>query len=296
MMDDTFAKGQGQHATVKGVGDGANPFALELSTFPIKNEHGDVVRAIEIIQDVSEREHLMDELVRIQALALLGRYCAELTHEIKNPLNAIALQIHIISRMAEKLHGDIQEEVRDSVHILQEEVARLDNLSKQYLHLTRAPVLERKNCTLQQLLSEVLELTRPRMELSHLELKTELGQTPAEGFFDGDKIKQVFINIVNNALEVLPHGGALTVTVQKQPESVRILFTDTGSGIAPESRDKIFQPFFSTKTTGTGLGLTVAKNIIEAHGGSIWFLSGSQGTTFFVELPLMQHAGGPGNG
>jgi PAS domain S-box-containing protein len=296
MMDTTFAQGQGQHATIKGNGDGGTAFAFELNTFPIKNRQGEVIWAVEIVRDVSEREHLMNELVHAQALALLGKYCAELTHEIKNPLNAIAIQIHLINRMAEKLEGAVQEEIQESVRILKEEVERLNNLSKQYLQVTKAPTLERRKCSLQQLMKEVLELSRPRIRLSRIELNTDFEETPAEGFFDGDKIKQVFINLINNAIEALPRGGSLRIALQQQQKHARLLFNDDGSGIPSENRDKIFQPFFSTKDTGTGLGLTLAKNIIEAHGGTIWFESSGTGTTFFVEIPLIHVTAGTENG
>jgi two-component system sporulation sensor kinase A len=100
-------------------------------------------------------------------------------------------------------------------------------------------------------------------------------------------MKQVFLNIINNAIDAMPQGGTLTISTNTRTASVVISFADTGTGIPDESGDKVFQPFYSTKSNGTGLGLTLAKNIVEAHGGTISIESRQAGAMFLVEIPTV---------
>jgi PAS domain S-box-containing protein len=285
MMDETFKSGKHQSATVKLEEEGKGPVALELSTFPIKDSTGEVVFGIEILRDVSERELLMNELVQTRALAIMGKYSAELTHEIKNPLNSIAIQIHLMQKLAERAEARLQNEMQDIIRVLKEEVDRLNNLSREYLQISKAPPLELQKCSLHAVLNTVFDLMQPLISLSHIELKTCIDTEIPDVLIDSNKLKQVFINIINNAVEAMPAGGTLTVSMQHTSASVMLSFEDTGPGIPQENKDNIFQPFFSTKSIGSGLGLTVAKNIVEAHGGVIWFERQEHGSTFFVQLP-----------
>lgn len=284
MMDETFKTGQPQSATVKIDSSEASTVTVELNTFPIEDDRGEIVYGIETIRDVTEREMLMNELVQNRTLAILGKYSAELTHEIKNPLNAIAIQSHLIQKIAEKVKGSLQNEVKDIARVLREEVERLNNLSREYLQITKSPPLELGKNSIQQVIQDVCDLVQPYLAHSRIDVRTELDREPVEIFIDSNKMKQVFLNIINNAAEAMAQGGMLSISMRKKPASLVVAFSDNGGGILPENRDKIYQPFFSTKKDGTGLGLTVAHNIVQAHGGSIWFETGTT-TTFFVELP-----------
>jgi signal transduction histidine kinase len=164
-------------------------------------------------------------------------------------------------------------------------VDRLNNLSKEYLQITKAPPLEMKVSSLQAVLSETIELVKPLMALSRIDLDARLDAALPEILFDRDKIKQVFLNIINNAIDAMPRGGTLTIATAAKPSAVLISIADTGGGLAPESREKVFQPFFTTKQNGTGLGLTLARNIVEAHGGTIWLENRGEGAMFCIEIP-----------
>jgi PAS domain S-box-containing protein len=285
MMDETFNSGQHQSATVRLEQEGEKGVTLEINTFPVKDSSGEVVYGIEILRDVSERELLMNELVQTRALAIMGKYSAELTHEIKNPLNSIAIQIHLLQKLAERADPRLKNDMQDIIRILKEEVDRLNNLSREYLQISTSPLLDLQKSSLCAVLNAVFDLVQPLLSLSHIELKTAIDSEVPNIMIDSNKLKQVFINIINNAVEAMPTGGTLTVSLQPAASSVLLSFADTGPGIPPESRDKIFQPFFSTKSIGTGLGLTLAKNIVEAHGGAIWYETQGHGSTFFVQLP-----------
>jgi len=285
IMDETFKSGSPQSATVKLEENGDGAATMELSTFPVKDSSGEVVYGIEIVRDVTERELLMSELVQTRTLAILGKYSAELTHEIKNPLNSIAIQIHLLQKLAEKADTRVQSDMQDIIRVLKEEVDRLNNLSREYLQISKSPPIELQKSSLHAVLNTVFNLVQPLMSLSHIELRTAIDTELTDVLIDREKMKQVFLNIINNAVEAMPAGGILAVSMQHTAAAVLLSFTDTGPGIPQENKDKIFQPFFSTKSTGTGLGLTVAKNIVEAHGGSIWFERQEHGSTFFVQLP-----------
>jgi PAS domain S-box-containing protein len=291
MMDETFKSGKHQSATIKLGEEGETPVTIEISTFPVKDSAGEVVFGIEILRDVSERELLMSELVQTRALAIMGKYCAELTHEIKNPLNSIAIQIHLMQKLAERAETRLKNDMQDIIRVLKEEVDRLNNLSREYLQISKAPSLELQKNSLRTVLNTVFDLVQPLMTLSHIELKTVIDTELPDMLIDSEKLKQVFINIINNAVEAMPTGGTLTVSMQHTSDSVLMSFEDTGPGIPQENKDKIFEPFFSTKIIGTGLGLTVAKNIVEAHGGAIWFERREHGSAFFVELPNLTKQG-----
>ena len=287
MMDETFTSGQPQRATVRIENQGGTPVTVELNTYPVTNGAGEVIHGIEILHDVSEREQLLHELVQTRALALLGKYCAELTHEIKNPLNSIAIQIHLMQRFADKAQGEFKNDMQDIVRVLKEEVDRLNNLSKEYLQITKSPPLEMKKSSVQALLAEVIELAQPLLSLSQIALNVKRDEAVPEIYLDRDKMKQVFLNIINNAIDAMPQGGTLTISTNTRTASVVISFADTGTGIPDESGDKVFQPFYSTKSNGTGLGLTLAKNIVEAHGGTISIESRQAGAMFLVEIPTV---------
>jgi len=286
MMDETFTSRQPQRATVRIEDQVGTPVTIEINTYPLTTESGEVVYGIEILHDVSEREQMMHELVQTRALALLGKYCAELTHEIKNPLNSIAIQIHLMQRFAEHAEGKLKEDMQDTVRILREEVDRLNNLSKEYLQITKAPPMEMKMGSIPALLSETIELVQPLLSLSQVVLNISIEDELQETLVDKDKMKQVFLNIINNAVDAMPRGGTLTIAAAAKPSSVVIVFVDTGAGIPQENSGKIFEPFFSTKNSGTGLGLTLAKNTVEAHGGTICFENRETGAKFTVEIPI----------
>jgi two-component system sporulation sensor kinase A len=183
--------------------------------------------------------------------------------------------------------------MQDIIRVLKEEVDRLNNLSREYLHISTSPLLDLQKSSLRVVLNAVFDLVQPLMSLSHIELRTAIDTELTAVLIDREKMKQVFLNIINNAVEAMPAGGTLTVSMQHTASSVLLSFEDTGPGIAPESRDKIFQPFFSTKSIGTGLGLTIAKNIVEAHGGVIWYEGQEHGSAFVIQLPNMTTRGAP---
>ncbi len=206
-------------------------------------------------------------------------------HEFKNPLNAIALRLELLrGRVAEEAP-----EAESDIDILTQEVARLDRVVKTFLDLSRPVTLERDRLQAGQLAGDVLQLVQPEAE--QLGIATELieSEEPVMVWADEGLLRQALLNVVKNSLEAMARGGRLRVTVSRRGGDAEIAVSDTGPGIAAEIRERIFDPYFSTKERGSGIGLAVAMRALQLHGGTVEVESeAGQGSTFRLRLPLQQ--------
>ena len=204
-------------------------------------------------------------------------------HEFKNPLNAIALRLEVLrARVAD----DVPEAEGD-IDVLAQEVMRLNRLVNTFLDLSRPAVLDRQNLRVSELVTEILTLVGPEAE--HVGVILEW--TPVAGVSvsaDGDLLRQAFLNVVRNALDAMPGGGHLRVSVERNGDMCEICVSDTGSGIPIEVRERIFEPYFSTKESGSGIGLALTMRAVQMHGGSIDVDSPpGQGTRVCLRLPAI---------
>lgn len=226
----------------------------------------------------SQRDAESRRLVAITSLT------SGVAHEIKNPLNSIALRLELLrARVASGA------EVDGEIDVLSQEVTRLDRVVKTFLDFTRPVEMAMEVIVPAALCREVLNFVQPEAEAASV--KTEL--VPPVGILtirgDADLLKQALMNIVKNSIEAMPNGGALTVTVSSRKGECEIAIRDTGMGIPPETREKIFQLYFSTKEKGTGIGLAMTFRAVQLHGGSISVESeAGQGTTFLIRLPRLR--------
>jgi two-component system NtrC family sensor kinase len=229
------------------------------------------------------------DLVQAERLAAIGKMAAHVTHEIRNPLSSMGLNIELLEEEL-GLHPDLTEATQ-LVRAVKREIERLAELSEEYLRVARRPTPRLEHDDLGDLVRDVVDFVNPELARSnvrcHLEIEREL---PAVAFDEG-QIRQALLNLVRNAREALqPGGGELWIRLVPDAEHAGVVLTveDNGSGIADDLRDKIFDPFFTTKSRGTGLGLAVTRQIIEAHGGTIACRQRSpQGTTFSIHLPQL---------
>jgi|GEM_PF-1861084 len=204
-------------------------------------------------------------------------------HEFKNPLNAIALRLEVLrARVAD----DVPEADGD-INVLAQEVMRLNRVVNTFLDLSRPVELDRQTLPVSGMVDEILTLVGPEAERSGVILEW----TPAGGVSvsaDGDRLRQALLNVVRNALDAMPGGGRLRVSVARNGDLCEIRVSDTGPGIPDEVRERIFEPYFSTKEHGTGIGLALAMRTMQMHGGSIDVESTmGQGTTFCLRLPAI---------
>ena len=222
------------------------------------------------------------ELVKRERLALLGEMSAIVAHEIRNPLTAIK---GFSQRMKRKAPGN--EEIERYSNIIMEEVDRLDDVIADVLDFARRAAPKLQDVDISSVIRQTADMINAGLTESNVALSVEI--EPGLPLLKGDpsQLKQVLLNICQNALKAMPEGGALGVAATCQGEKIQVSITDTGQGIAPEIREKIFQPFFTTRVHGTGLGLSLAQHVVEDHGGRITLESEvGQGTTFTIELPV----------
>jgi len=225
------------------------------------------------------------ELLRAERLAAVGRISAQITHEIRNPLNAIGLNAELL---AEELAGNpgVPEENRQLVAAIGREVDRLHAVTEEYLRFARLPkpVLARED--LNEILAVLADFLRPELAGARVEMKLELtaGLPPIRA--DEGQLRAAFLNLLRNSREAMPGGGTVWLRTREVSEGVEAEVADTGSGIPAEALSRIFDPFFSTKERGTGLGLAYTQQVIQEHGGTIRCDSHpGRGTRFTVRLP-----------
>ncbi|MGO8794405.1 MAG: two-component system sensor histidine kinase NtrB [Candidatus Sulfotelmatobacter sp.] len=232
--------------------------------------------------DLTEIRRLEREVRMQDRLAAVGRLAAAIAHEIRNPLTSIAGSVSMLSGIPE-----MSQEHRHLLDIVTRESQRLNGIITDFLAYSRGKQYRFEKADLVRLLEDTLTLMRHRMTAENTGITIESRFPFAEAWVmaDGDRIKQVFWNIAENAVRAMGTGGKLRVSIERLGEDWQISFADTGSGMTPQQTEKIFEPFQSNFEGGTGLGLAVVYQIMQAHEGKVWARSKpGQGTTFVLRL------------
>ncbi len=270
---------------------------IELSTAPLRGAEGKDLGVVGVFKDVTVVHELEAQLRRSDRLAALGTLAAGLAHEIKNPLTSLRTFTRLVSR---KFNDERFRERFERV--VPQELERINGIVERLLELARPRRLNLKPVQIPALLERVLELYANQIETKQITALREYAHDLPAIQGDGEHLYEAFLNLVTNALEAMGTGGRLTLRTgwsedmdwlrppaRRAPRrGVKVEIEDTGIGIALAEADKIFNPFFTTKESGTGLGLALAYKIIEDHGGSITFRSSpGVGTTFRLLLPVI---------
>jgi signal transduction histidine kinase len=225
------------------------------------------------------------ELRRAERLAAVGRISAQITHEVRNPLNAIGLNAELLAENLEALPGGAPE-ARALCAAISAEVDRLNALTEEYLRFARAPRSPAGRQELAELAGSLLDFLAPELAAAGIEVRRELpaGLPAIRG--DEARLRAVLLNLVRNAREAMPGGGVLTVSARRTGDGVELIVTDTGTGIPPEALPRLFDPFYSTKERGTGLGLAFVQEVVQEHGGTVRCDGApGQGARFTIALP-----------
>ncbi len=247
-------------------------------------EDGERMGALVTLRDLDSLESINTQLQVSERLAAMGRITAGVAHEVKNPLNSMRLWLE---NLKESLPADRDSASRQAVQVLDKEIDRLDAVVKRFLDFTRPMDVRLEATQLAHLLTEVLEIAQPQLQKSNIQLAHLLPIDVPEVYVDRALLKQAVLNLVLNAAEAMPDGGQLRLVLSRRGEMAEIAVGDTGLGIPPENRQKIFQLFFTTRPGGSGIGLASTFRIVQLHNGSIDFTSEvGRGTTFRIELPL----------
>jgi signal transduction histidine kinase len=239
--------------------------------------------ALVTFTDLESRERISTQLQVSERLANLGRITAGVAHEVKNPLNNMRLWLEDLKA---NLPGGENVHQR-AVRVLDTEIDRLDSVVKRFLDFTRPPEMHQEETNLKELLEEVLVVGKPQMDRSSVRVEARFANDVPPVLVDRQLLKQALMNLFLNAVEAMPGGGWLTVSLERRGEMAGIGIRDTGRGIAPEHKHRIFQLFFTTRPGGSGIGLATAFRTVQFLNGSINFDSEvGRGTTFRIELPL----------
>jgi two-component system, NtrC family, sensor histidine kinase PilS len=234
------------------------------------------------MDDLTDIRRLEREVRMQDRLAAVGRLAAAIAHEIRNPLTSIAGSVSMLSGIPE-----MSEEHRHLLEIVTRESQRLNGIITDFLAYSRGKQYHFDRVDLVPLLEDTLTLMRHRMtaENTGITIDSQVAVREAWALADGDKIKQVFWNFSENAVRAMRDGGTLKVTIERLGDDWQVSFADTGSGMTPQQTEKIFEPFQSNFEGGTGLGLAVVYQIVQAHEGKVWARSKpNQGTTFVLKL------------
>jgi signal transduction histidine kinase len=239
--------------------------------------------------DITERRALEKRAADAEALSAMGELAMNLAHEIRNPLNAAVLQLHLLNRNLDRLEAEepTRAGLKDRVRIVGDEIGRLNRLLTEFLELARPRGIAREPVHLPRLVDEVLDLEAESAKGKGIEIVRQISAEGCVAIGDREKLKQVTINIVVNALEAMKQGGVLTATVRPAGESVLMTFEDSGPGIEPGVLASVFDPFFTTKEAGTGLGLSIVRKIVDQHGGDVVIESErGHGARVSVSIPM----------
>jgi signal transduction histidine kinase len=235
------------------------------------------------LQAQSERIIAIEEqLRRSEKLSTLGEMAAVLAHEIRNPLGSIRGTAEILRD--DYPPGDPKHEF---IEIQIKETERLNHVVEDFLRMARQQPVELRDCSIREELETIVTLVAKDARNRGISLRLEPSGEESVVMGDGEKLRQAFLNIVINALQATPSGGRVSIVLKRVDTGFAINFRDNGSGIAAGNLQRIFEPFYTTKADGTGLGLAVTRKIIEGHGGKLDIESEpGQGTTVSVSLPM----------
>lgn len=266
---------------------------LSMSVLPLVRDHR-VSGSLVYIEDITEKRGREARLRRAENLASLTTLAAGVAHEIKNPLGSISIHLQLMQKALAKNQGVKAKSPAGAslgkyLSVLNEEVDRLNRIVVDFLFAVRPMPLELREGNINVLISELAEFVRPEMEQSRIRLFLELDDTLPPALLDERYMKQALLNLVKNAQAAMPAGGLLTIATIKADNEIRISICDTGGGISGEHLKKIFEPYFTTKENGTGLGLTMVFKIIREHHGEISVDSREgEGSNFEIVLPEYQ--------
>jgi Signal transduction histidine kinase len=220
-------------------------------------------------------------------LNYLNTLAAGLVHEIKNPLNSISINLQLLNEDLQDRNSAKDAKMSSRVQLLQKEVCRLDSILSDFLRFAKRPVLHFEECDINGIIESVLDFIGPEAMQNSIRVLKSFDTKLSKCNLDSSAIKQALLNVILNAQQAMPNGGELIVRTYQNGENVFIDITDTGVGIQKGQIGKIFQVYFSTKKTGTGLGLPTAKRIIEENKGTIDIRSeDGKGSSFLIKLPV----------
>ncbi len=260
---------------------------VEISSSAMYSPAGEFQRARSFARDVTDRKKLERQLLRWERLAAVGSMSAKVAHEIKNPLSALSLNLELLRDEVESYQNANIAEARVLFASISSELERLTTLTDEYLQFARLPKQIPEPIQLNELFTRLIPLLAAELHRRGVKLELSLPHNlpPLEG--EKNQLMQIFINLIRNAEEALPEGGNISISARHTDSFLQVSVQDTGTGIDPADLPRIFDPFYTTKDTGTGLGLSFVQQVMrEMHGKVTCESEKGKGTTFNLYFPL----------
>lgn len=280
-----------QDFTITTLEDRARIISVTIQSLVQDKQFAGFIIRIDDVTEIRSQEVLMRRMENLTSLTSLA---ASVAHEIKNPLGSISIHIQLIQKAIAKARekdGLIPNEkfVERYLEIVNEEIDRLNKIIVDFLFAVRPISMEVETVNLNKQLENFVEFIKPELERKKLSLDTKFAKNTPDLLLDSKLLKQVLINLAQNAIAATEAGGKINISTLVKNDSVFVYFADSGIGMDKETQNRIFEPYYTTKVTGTGLGLTMVYKIIKEFGGNINVKSEvGKGTIFTISLPIPQ--------
>jgi len=261
---------------------------LNFYTVPLMNEdaHDEVVGRAIILRDITLNRRATEETIESERFSALTLLAAGVAHEIGNPLNSLDIHLQLMERRIRKLPDRARSQIEESVDVARREVARLDHIITQFLRAIRPQPLSVRPESLNAIAEESVSFLEAEIEDRDILVEMDLDPALPPIPLDHDQLKQAFYNIIRNAFQAMKSGGILRIRSGSDETHQLISFADSGGGITADNITRVFEPYFTTKPGGSGLGLLIVRRIVRAHGGEVIMESAQgRGLTLTIRLP-----------
>ena len=266
--------------------DPPSPTASPARTSGATSISGEQVGHAIILRDITETRRSEKQTIESERLNALTLLAAGVAHEIGNPLNSLNIDLQLIEREARKLDGANSAELHESVEVARAEINRLDSIISQFLRAIRPTRPQLRPENVNSIVEEAVRFFAPEIKDRDIVVEQELRSDLPLLELDRDQVKQAFYNVIKNSFEAMKRRGILRIRTDVDESHVTVRFTDTGGGISPDNLSRVFEPYFTTKTSGTGLGLLIVRRIVREHGGELSIESSEgKGLTLIIRLP-----------
>jgi len=260
---------------------------LKVNVVPYRVDEGQPLGAIVILRDITAEKHRQAESFQSEKLEALVTLAAGVAHEIGNPLNSLTIHMQLMEREIQHLPKKSRRKLTDTLEVAKSEIKRLDEIVRRFLGAIRPTQLHYKEVNINNLVESVLDFMYFEISEQDIAIEKEYDSRIPLALMDEDQVKQAFFNIIKNAIQAMPRGGVLRATTALRDSHVVVTFSDTGMGVPEDKLNRVFDPFYTTKEGGSGLGLMMVYKMVKDHSGTVELNSREgQGTTVTVSLPI----------